>query len=74
MLMRTQLPNEHWRCNDMLVKERSMLAVFAVIGVAARWNDMLVNLSMLAVFAIIGAAAAIGFAIAFPIWFSRVPG
>ena len=34
MLMRTKLPNEHGR-NDMFVKELSMLAVFAVIGVAA---------------------------------------
>ena len=74
MLIRTELPNEHGRWNDMLVKELSMLAVFAVIAVAARWNDMLVKLSMLAVFALIGLAAAVGLAIAFPIWFAQLPG
>jgi hypothetical protein len=47
----------------------------SVIGVAARWNDMLVEkLLMLAVFAVIGAAAAVGHAIAFPIWLARFPG
>ena len=35
MLIRTELPNEHGRWNDMLVKELLMLTVFAVIGVAA---------------------------------------
>jgi hypothetical protein len=35
---------------------------------------MLVKLSMLAVFALIGLAAAVGLAIAFPIWFAQLPG
>ena len=52
MLMRTELPNEHWRWNGMLVNELWMLAVFAVIGVAA----------------------AVGLAVAFPIWVARFPG
>ena len=72
MPMRTELPNEHARWNDMLVKELSMLAIFAVIGAAARWNDM--KLLMLAVFAVIGVAAAVALAIAFPIWFAQFPG
>jgi hypothetical protein len=72
--MRTDLPNEHVRWNDMLVKELSMLAVFAVIGVAAQWSDMLVKLSMVGVFAVIGAAAAVGLAIAFSLWFAQFSG
>ena len=58
----------------MLVKELSMLAVFAVIGVAVRWSDMFVKLSMLAVLAAIAVAATVGLAIALPIWFARFPG
>ena len=73
-MMRTELPNEHVRWNDVLVKELSMLAVFAVIGVAARWNDMLVKLWMRVVFAVIGAAVVIGLVIAFSIWFRSVIG
>ena len=71
MPMRTALR----RWNDMLVKELSMLAIFAVIGVAVRWNDMLVKkLLMLAILVVIGVAAAVGLAIAFPIWFAQFPG